>query len=278
MYDLIVDTYNNPDDNDLTILQWNIAWSRTPEPARFQLITFEKAQNALKSLSMAYKKAYSNWKKSGWHKGLPTKQFKDFVGSNNYLDYLHCLLQESDGLLSVFKSDLPFRVFLEGDTVNQPTKRQKKNPNTEALEQIAVAQAEKAKCMAYSAHCKQYAALELLVEQLKQQKRKYLCKLKEDDMFVGMSNMYIKSYLAKLKKKRAAVQQGEDDKEIDLYQASQDTCATGDSLDDYRIAAEAYIDCLEKIELKEAEMSSLKIAMNMYLSSLKGTWDEEENA
>ena len=123
LYDLIVDTYNNPDDNDLTTLRWNIAWLRTPEPACFQLITLEKAQNALKSLSMAYEKAYLNWKKSGWHEGLPTKQFKDFVGSNNYLDYLHCLLQESDSLLSVCKSDLPFGVFSEGDAVNRPTKK-----------------------------------------------------------------------------------------------------------------------------------------------------------
>ena len=145
---------------------------------------------------------------------------------------------------------------------------------TEALEQIAQAQTEKANCLAYSTHCEQHGALEHSVEQLKQNKRKHLRELKESDVFAGRGTKAVKLYLEKLKKKRKT-EDNITDNENDNF-GSQDTTETGDSLDDYRMAGEAFLDCEESIREKNTQMADLKKAMSIYLGELKKTWDADE--
>ena len=273
LWEAIVDAYNNRDDDDMLVIRWSITWARAPEPDRFHPINVAKAQTTLKSLSSAYEKAFSNWKKSGWHEGIETKPFHDFVGSTNYLDYLHCLLQETDGLLEVIKCDLPSNVFSEGTPVSNRKRgpSSAKKSNSESLEKIAAAQTVKAKCLAYQTNSEAYCNLELQVQELKERKRRSFKELKEQPEFIDETKSYLKAYLKKIKKRRLETgnKENDDSDEEVTFQQTQDSLATGDSFDEYRQLAESYWECDDLINEKTSEMKILKGGMSAYLSALK---------
>lgn len=270
LFGFISNIYNNTNDDSLIELKWNIHWTKEPDLARFQPINTEKAMSSFKSLSASYEIAFANWKKSGHHEGIPTKAFHDFVGSSNYLDYLHCFLQETPGLLASFKGDLPPDVFSEGNgtTPARATKKQKTGKD-ESLSKIANAQAKKAESLSYATHAEQYSTLELAIDKQKRQMRQCLSELKSLPEFVGMETSYVKSYIRKIQKKR---KEHTDDNEVEnteeLYTETQETAASGDSLDDRRILVETYLDYQISIKNKKKEMEVLRNAMAKYLENL----------
>lgn len=269
LYQKIVTLYNDAADEDLLELKWEVGWTKMPEPSRFHPINAKKAKTAMKSLSMSYERVFANWKKSGHHEGIPTKEFHSFVGSSNYLDYLHSLLTESPGLLSIFKGDLPSEVFSEGGSSNsQPKKRARKGED--ALEAMAKAQAQKAQSFSFSAHAESHATLELSVDQNKQNMRKHLRELKEHPLFRGKEMLYIKRYIKKIARKQKEAND-DDDVELDfseLRQELQESASTGDSFDDHRMIVDAYLDCQEAISEKKKQISALKNAMSAYIATL----------
>lgn len=281
LYEMIVEKYNDESNDEASSLKWDITWTRQPDPSRFHPINTEKAIATYKDLSSSYEKAHSNWKKSGHHGGIPTKDFHSFVGSSNYLDYLHCLVQSSPGLLSTFKADLPPGVFSEGSPVNnlqqRPAKQSKKD---DAMENIADAQQQKARCMAFQTHSETYANLEVAVTQQKQRFRTILRKLKDEPPFDDKDTAYLKRYIAKIGKKRVEKDDGDNggdsDSEIDFQQATQQSEATGDSFDDHRMLVDEYLDLEVSIAAKKKEIKTLKLAMEHYMEMLNADLDNED--
>ena len=122
--------------------------------------------------------------------------------------------------------------------------------------------------LAYQTHAETYAKLELTLQQQKECKRHILRDLKEQEEFVGATKQELRQYLTKIQKKRHSNVNSDSDSKVDFNVQSHDTFATGDSLDEYCMLAEAYWECEELIQSKTKEMRTLKTAMDLYLSLL----------
>lgn len=270
LFNTIADTYNDSEDESLVDLKFNVQWTKAPEPNRFQAINAEKACQTFKDLSKKYEQCFSNWKKSGHHGDIPTKPFHDFVGSSNYLDYLHELLQETPGLMETFKGDLPVGVFSEGDRTNTRPRKRPKKSSDESMEKIATAQSRKADSLAYSTHAKQYATMELALDQKRKEKTRIIRELKSCDKFMGQSTTYLKAYIDKIKKQRANGNFEDDgsdsDESIPLGQLSQNS---SDSFDDHRLLIDEYLELEQSMSEKKEQMKTLKTSIDTYLASLK---------
>ena len=149
--------YNNTEKhNDLV---HDIAVCQGAHPSKFVPIFWSHSKQTLSTVIWEYKRAFKNWKISGYHGGFDDKveesqlepqPFCNFVGGINSLLYLHKFVYQFPNVLSKVFGEFPKWAFRESirnanttaDTKPKPFKQEKKrwaprfNPSEAALNQF----------------------------------------------------------------------------------------------------------------------------------------------
>jgi hypothetical protein len=122
LYEGVAKAYNTQDDVYLETFHWDVDWNHTPDLSVFDKINAVKAKSSIQSMSLAYDKAFQNWKVSGFNEGIEQVPFVRFAGG--WIHYLHQMLEPHPDLLKSVTGDLPDSVFNEsGSEKKQSRKR-----------------------------------------------------------------------------------------------------------------------------------------------------------